>query len=153
MAEDKEVSPSMAVGAPESPSESDTTQVSTRRRGRPSKAEIAAHKPGGRKKVGRPAGQKAIMDDYKARMLASPKSRKVIKKVLDTALEDGHPHQAACMKMVMDRILPASSFDEAKTSGGVNVEINFVDMAGKAEVVAPDSESAVDADFVELPDE
>jgi hypothetical protein len=51
-------------------------------------------------------------------MLASPKSAKVLEKVYEVALSDGHPGQMAAMKLVMDRIVPASAFDATKSAGG-----------------------------------
>ena len=98
-----------------------------RKAGRPKKGEIVAKKKGNRELRGRPAGDKAIMDEYKARMLASPKSARVLEKVFEVALEDGHPGQMAAMKLVMDRIVPASSFDIAKgANGGVpSISINI----------------------------
>ena len=55
-----------------------TQEIKKRGRGRPPKSEVAAVKPGNKGKVGRPKGDAAIINDYKARMLASPKSRKVM---------------------------------------------------------------------------
>jgi hypothetical protein len=54
------------------------TDVVKRKAGRPKKGEIVAKKKGNRELRGRPAGDKAIMDEYKARMLNSPKSAKVL---------------------------------------------------------------------------
>jgi hypothetical protein len=117
-----------------------------RKRGRPRKTEIAkAKKPG---KVGRPKGTAAIMEDYKARMLASPKSEAIIHKVMNTALEDGHPHQAACMKMVWDRVLPASYFEKDKLAGGRgNIEIN-INLEGDAKATV--AEEAVEGEFTPI---
>lgn len=101
-----------------------------RGRGRPRKSEVVAKSKGGRGKVGRPKGDAAIMNEYKARMLSSPKSKLILQKVLDVALEDGHPNQSACMKMVVDRILPHSYFEKDKLSGGrsaVEINLNFKD--------------------------
>ena len=98
-----------------------------RKRGRPSKKDIQANSPGGRGKVGRPKGDAGIINEYKARMLASPKSEAVLHKILDVALDDEHKHQAACMKMVADRILPVSYFEKDGTSkgiGGITISIN-----------------------------
>jgi hypothetical protein len=86
--------------------------------GRPKKTDIAELKAGNRGKVGRPAGDAAIINEYKARMLASPKSAKVLEKILDAALNDEHQHQAAAWRLVVDRILPVSAFDQAKQGGG-----------------------------------
>lgn len=84
--------------------------------GRPKKSEIAAIKEN--RGVGRPKGDKAIMEEYKLRMLNSPKSAKVLEKVYEVALTDGHPGQMAAMKLVMDRIVPQSAFEASKSGGG-----------------------------------
>jgi hypothetical protein len=94
-----------------------------KRRGRPPKSALAEVK---NRSVGRPKGTASIINEYRDRMLASPKSAKVLEKVFEVALNDGHPGQIAAMKLVMDRIVPASSFDTAKSSGGVpSISINI----------------------------
>ena len=101
------------------------TRPSGNKKGRPKKTDIAAVKAGNRS-VGRPAGDKAILDEYKARMLASPKSAKVLETILNAALNDEHPHQAAAWKIVADRIVPVSAFDTSKAQGGVpQISINI----------------------------
>ena len=66
------------------------------------------------------------MDEYRMRMLASPKSAKVLEKVYEVALSDGHPGQMAAMKLVLDRIVPASAFDTTKSAGGTpQISINI----------------------------
>jgi hypothetical protein len=46
--------------------------------------------------------------------------------VFEVALNDGHPGQIAAMKLVMDRIVPASSFDVSKSSNGIpSISINI----------------------------
>ena len=124
-----------------------------RKRGRPRKSEVEAKTAGKRGKVGRPKGDTAILNEYKARMLASPKSAAVLQKVLDTALEDGHPHQGACMKMVWDKLLPSSYFEKDKLSQGRGqIEINInVEQPASVDTVVPDD--AVDADFERVHDE
>jgi hypothetical protein len=103
-----------------------SSEIKKRGRGRPRKTDVVSKKPGNRGKVGRPKGDAAIINEYKARMLASPKSEAVLQKVLNTALEDGHPHQGACMKMVWDKLLPSSYFEKDKLSGGKGaIEINI----------------------------
>ena len=77
--------------------------------------------------MGRPAGDAAIINEYKARMLNSPKSRKVLDSILDAALNDDHKHQAAAWKLVVDRIMPVSAFDAIASNGGrssVNITIS-----------------------------
>lgn len=94
------------------------TKPSGNPKGRPPKKSLAEIKD--KRPVGRPRGDKAIMDEYKTRMLASPKSAKVLEKVYEVALTDGHPGQMAAMKLVLDRIVPASAFDVSR-SGGAGV--------------------------------
>jgi hypothetical protein len=95
--------------------------------GRPRKRAVASKKRGGRGQVGRPKGDAAIINDYKARMLASPKSRKVLDSIFDAALNDEHKNQAAAWKLVMDRILPVAAFekDVIKSGGKNSISINI----------------------------
>ena len=86
--------------------------------GRPKKSAVTALKRGQRGVIGRPPGDAAILNEYKARMLNSPKSIAVLEKILQAALDDEHPHQGAAWKLVIDRIAPLSLFDPNKNSGG-----------------------------------
>jgi len=99
----------------------------TGRVGRPKKKAVAANKRGGRGKVGRPKGDATIINEYKARMLASPKSRKVLDAIFEAALNDDHKNQAAAWKLVMDRILPVAAFekDVIKDAGRNAIQINI----------------------------
>lgn len=100
------------------------TKPTGNKRGRPPKAALSEIKE--KRSVGRPKGTAAIINEYRDRMLASPKSAKVLEKVFEVALTDGHPGQMAAMKLVMDRIVPQSAFDTAKTTGGVpQISINI----------------------------
>jgi len=120
-----------------------------RKRGRPSNKELAAKSPGGRGKVGRPAGDAKIINEYKARMLASPKSAAVLEKIFDAALDDDHKHQSAAWKIITDRVLPASYFEKDKTTGGkggISITINGVGADGK-----PAAEEITDAEYEEVP--
>ena len=115
------------------------------RRGRPPKSALEKARKGTRGKVGRPKGDTGILADYRARMIASPKSEKVLHKILDVALEDGHPHQAACMKLVAERMLHHSHFEKDKMSGSgkdITINLNF-DQPGSGKV----QEEAVDVEF------
>ena len=116
--------------------------------GRPKKSEITDLKSGNRGKVGRPAGDAAIINEYKARMLASPKSAKVLEKILDAALNDEHQHQAAAWRLVIDRILPVSAFDQAKQNGGqAAVTINISGLTNTT--VSTDDQATYDITDVE----
>jgi hypothetical protein len=116
-----------------------TTEVKKRGRGRPRKSEVAAVKPGNKGQVGRPKGDAAIINEYKARMLASPKSRRVLETIFDAALDNDHKNQAAAWKLVMDRILPVGAFekDVVKDGGRNAIQINITGV-GTAEVSTPD---------------
>lgn len=96
-----------------------------RKRGRPRKTEVEAKKAGSRNKVGRPKGDAAIMNEYKARMLNSPKSRKVLDTILNAALDDEHKGQQAAWKLVMDRLLPAGMFEADVVKGGGKAAVNI----------------------------
>ena len=116
-----------------------TTEVKKRGRGRPRKSEVAAVKPGNKGVVGRPKGDAAIINEYKARMLASPKSRRVLETIFDAALDHDHKNQAAAWKLVMGRILPVGAFekDVVKDNGRNAIQIN-ISGVGTAEVTTPD---------------
>jgi hypothetical protein len=95
--------------------------------GRPSKKDIESNKRGNRVARGRPKGDAAVINEYKARMLASPKSRKVLDAIFDAALNDEHKNQAAAWKLVMDRIAPTAVFEQEvlKSGGKSAITINI----------------------------
>lgn len=94
-----------------------------KKRGRPRKEVLQAKKTPGKR--GRPKGEAAIMQDYKARMLASPKSNKVIEAIYNAALDNEHKNQAAAWKLIMDRMLPVSMFEKEVSSGGGRPTVNI----------------------------
>jgi hypothetical protein len=98
----------------------EAAEVKPKKRGRPKKSLVEANKRGQRGAVGRPKGDAAIINEYKARMLASPKSQKVLDSIMNAALNDEHKNQAAAWKLLMDRMLPVSYFEKDKLSGGRN---------------------------------
>ena len=52
---------------------------------------------------------------------------KVIEKVVRTALDDNHKNQAVAQKLVMDRLLPISTFEKAVDSREkINIVINTI---------------------------
>jgi hypothetical protein len=95
--------------------------------GRPSKKDLAAKKPGGRGKVGRPKGDAAIMEEYRSRMLASPKSKRVLDTIFAAALDDEHKGQTAAWKLVMDRVAPVAGFEKqiVQNGGRSAIQINI----------------------------
>lgn len=106
----------------------DVVVVEKKKRGRPRKADVVAKKNKGA--VGRPKGEQGIINEYRARMLASPRSEKVLDAIYNAALNDEHKNQAAAWKLIMDRMLPLSYFDKDKAGGGraaVSITITGVD--------------------------
>lgn len=103
--------------------------------GRPKNTDLSPKKKGSRGVRGRPKGDAAIMNEYKARMLNSPKSRKVLEAIFDAALDDEHKNQAAAWKLVIDRVAPIAMFEkEVVKDGGRNaIQINITGI-GSAEV-------------------
>ena len=92
---------------------------------RPKKTELAAVKNKNKGVMGRPKGDAAIINEYKVRMLNSPKSAKVLESIFDAALNDDHKNQAAAWKLIVDRIVPVSAFEQAKQgSGAPSIVIN-----------------------------
>lgn len=121
--------------------------------GRPRKNVVDSKKATKRGVIGRPKGDAAIINEYKARMLASPKSRKVLDSILDAALNDDHKNQAAAWKLLMDRMLPISYFEKDKEGGGrpsVSITISGIGEAKVTDVVADDNQNdIIDAEIVE----
>lgn len=110
-----------------------------KKRGRPRKADIEAKKNRG--KVGRPVGDAGRIKEFKARLLATS-GDKVISKIIEVAMDDGHSGQLAALKMCMDRVLPLSYFEKEKgASGTPQISINIsgmgdtVNIAGKEDVI------------------
>lgn len=130
--------------------------------GRPRKTDIIAKKKPG--KIGRPLGDAAILNEYKARMLNSPKSKRVLQKIIEAALDDEHKHQAVAWKIVSDRIAPVAIFDnEVKRAGTgnhisitisgvptVNIDGGEIEGEGTDE---PDPVDEIEAEFEEITDE
>jgi len=107
-----------------------------KKRGRPPKYKVASNKRGSRGVMGRPKGDAAIINEYKARMLSSPKSNKVLESIFDAALDNDHKNQAAAWKLVMDRMLPISYFEKDKAGGGRNsVSISITGVGGETTVI------------------
>tara|TARA_R100001463_G_scaffold41145_1_gene86824 strand:- start:463 stop:843 length:381 start_codon:yes stop_codon:yes gene_type:complete len=114
--------------------------------GRPTKSSVVSKKKGNRGAVGRPKGDAAIINEYKARMLNSPRSRAVMDAIFDAALDPDHKNQAAAWKLVMDRILPVTAFEKEVTKDGGRsaIQINITGV-GSATV----TESHPDNDAIE----
>jgi hypothetical protein len=109
---------------------------------RPKKTELAAVKAKNKGIIGRPKGDKAIIDEYKARMLNSPKSAKVLEAIFDAALNDEHKNQAAAWKLIVDRVVPVSAFEQTKQGSGTpSISINITGLTQVGTVVEEDDVS------------
>ena len=119
-----------------------------RKVGRPPKSELSSNIK--RNAVGRPKGDAAIINEYKARMLSSPKSRKVLDAIFDAALDNEHKNQAAAWKLIVDRIVPVSSFelDVNKQAGRSAIQINITGLGVNVETpqVIDQVEDAIEVD-------
>lgn len=93
-----------------------TAKKPNARRGRPPKSSLTQIKES--RGVGRPKGDAAIINEYKLRMLNSPKSERVLEAIYDAALNDEHKNQAAAWKLIVDRIVPVSVFEAQKAGSG-----------------------------------
>ena len=131
-----------------------TEEKPKRKRGRPKKTEVVSRKRGATGlSRGRPRGDAAIINEYKGRMLTSPKSKKVLESIFDAALNDEHKHQSAAWKLVVDRIVPLSYFEKDKIAGGKSsINISITGVGGEKTIVSSgpdDAQEAEDAEYIE----
>lgn len=123
----------------------DEEPIKRTKAGRPKKSELKEIKES--RSVGRPKGETAIINEYKLRMLNSPKSAKVLEAIYDAALNDEHKNQAAAWKLIVDRIVPVSAFEAAKQGGGApSISINISGLS------SPTVETLEDVTDVEIKD-
>lgn len=91
--------------------------------GRPKKSTLAKIKNPGN--PGRPKGQAAAIKEFTARIINSPKSRKVMDAIVDAALDDDNKNQAAAWKLLMDRMVPVSAFEKGTNGSKPSININI----------------------------
>ena len=78
-------------------------------------------------KRGRPAGMRARQLELKQTLLEHPDVSKAIETVIRTALDDSHKNQTAAQKILMDRMLPISTFEKAVDNREkINIVINTI---------------------------
>ena len=78
-------------------------------------------------KRGRPAGMRARQLELKQTLLEHPDVPTVIETVIRTALDDNHKNQTAAQKILMDRMLPISTFEKSTDSREkINIVINTI---------------------------
>ena len=121
----------------------ESVQVPKPKRGRPRKTDVEAKKKGNRGVRGRPPGDAARINEFKARLLATS-GDKVITKIIDIALDDEHQGQMAALKMCMDRVLPVSYFEKDKTTGGKSsVSITITGVGGETKIIGSEEEGEI----------
>ena len=92
-----------------------------------------------------PESKKARSQEVLATMLGR-KGKNVVQKVLDKALNDEDDDQMACLKLVMDRILPADYLAKVKgKSNQISIQI-----MGVGETTIHSSEEEVDEDLIDI---
>ena len=118
-----------------------------RKAGRPKKGELVQKKTKNKGVLGRPKGDTAIINEYKQRMLTSPKSAKVLESIFDAALNDDHKNQAAAWKLIVDRIVPVSAFETAKQGSGTPaISINISGLTSPTIVAEELAEDVTDVE-------
>jgi hypothetical protein len=123
-----------------------------KRRGRPPKSSVVSRKKGATGlSRGRPKGDAAIINEYKSRMLTSPKSKKVLESIFDAALNDDHKHQSAAWKLIVDRIVPVGAFekDVVKGAGKSAIQINITGVGGETTVVSENEDVIEDGEIID----
>ena len=134
---------------PMSENEQNSIEPVKRKRGRPRKNDVAAKKRGNRGVRGRPPGDAARINEFKARLLATSGS-KVINKIIQIAQDDEHPGQMAALKMCIDRVLPLSYFEKDKQSGGKSsVQITITGVGGET-VITGGEENTIEGEVIDV---
>lgn len=97
-----------------------------------------------------PESKKARAQEVLAEMLGR-KGKYIVQKVLDKALTDGDPDQMACLKLVIDRVLPADYLSKVKGKSN-QIQINITGV-GQEVVIADNEEQEVIETEYEVEDE
>jgi hypothetical protein len=120
--------------------------------GRPKKSSVSSKKKGSRGVVGRPKGDAAIINEYKARMLNSPRSRAVMDAIFEAATDPDHKNQAAAWKLVMDRILPIAAFEKdiVKDAGRSAIQINITGVGSTTITDGSEQGEEIDGEAVDV---
>jgi len=120
--------------------------------GRPKKSSVSSKKKGSRGVVGRPKGDAAIINEYKARMLNSPRSRAVMDAIFEAATDPDHKNQAAAWKLVMDRILPVAAFEKdiVKDAGRSAIQINITGVGSTTITDSSEEGEEIDGEAVDV---
>lgn len=69
--------------------------------------------------------QQRKLHELKSRFLESKKLPSLINKVFEIAMDDEHDDQFQAIKLVMDKVLPATGFSQESKRGSAPVQINI----------------------------
>lgn len=94
-----------------------------------------------------PASKKARAQEVLAEMLGR-KGKYIVQKVLDKALDDKDEDQMACLKLVMDRVLPADYLSKVKGKSN-QIQINITGVGQEVVIADNDEQDIIDAEFEE----
>lgn len=116
--------------------------------GKPTTVARAANIPGvglNTPKIGRPVGQAARIEEFKA-FLMGDNGPVLMSKLVTIALNDTHPGQMSALKMCVDRVLPLSHFDKAANGNqSPTISINISGLTNSsATVVGSQGQFAAD---------
>ena len=93
-----------------------------------------------------PQSKKARSQEVLAEMLGR-KGKYIVQKVLDKALDDDDEDQMACLKIVMDRVLPSDYISKMK---GKNNQISIQIMGvGETKISSEEEEEIIDGEYTE----
>lgn len=96
-----------------------------------------------------PEKTKAKSQEILAAMLQG-KSSLVVKKVMDKALDDNDSDQMACLKLLIDRMIPTSYFEkENKGNKGITIQIMGVGDVG----IKESEDEPIEAEYIEEEEE
>jgi hypothetical protein len=91
-----------------------------------------------------PEKKKARAQEVLAEMLGR-KSKYIVQKVLDKALDDNDEDQMACLKLVMDRVLPADYLSKVKGKSN-QIQINITGVGQETTIVGETLEAEYEED-------
>jgi hypothetical protein len=94
-----------------------------------------------------PESKKARAQEVLAEMLGR-KSKYIVQKVLEKALDDNDDDQMACLKLVMERVLPADYLSKVKGKSN-QIQINITGV-GQEVSMTTDEQEVIDAEYDEV---
>lgn len=92
-----------------------------------------------------PNDKKARAQEILSTMLTK-KSKAIVQRIMDKALDDNDDDQMACLKICVDRMIPVSYFEKEK-SGNKGVTIQIV---GIGQPTITETDEVIDADYEEV---